>query len=139
MTAYPFTPSDAEERIKESIKPVEFKFSDFGTGFMDENLPAIAIDYLMNHQDFPADENYNPKQDPQLRPYEDYYDLFMFSKSAAESTAIIDKITKQAEHNYASPWYHLGRITGAFLDPSTALLFTKAGQSAKIFVTAFTA
>ena len=49
MTAYPFTPSDAEERIKESIKPVEFKFSDFGTGFMDENLPAIAIDYLMNH------------------------------------------------------------------------------------------
>ena len=64
MTAYPFTPSDAEERIKESIKPVEFKFSDFGTGFMDENLPAIAIDYLMNHQDFPADENYNPKQDP---------------------------------------------------------------------------
>ena len=139
MTAYPFTPSDAEERIKESIKPVEFKFSDFGTGFMDENLPAIAIDYLMNHQDFPADENYNPKQDPQLRPYEDYYDLFMFSKSAAESTAIIDKITKQAEHNYASPWYHLGRITGAFLDPSTALLFTKVGQSAKIFGTAFTA
>ena len=51
MTAYPFTPSDAEERIKESIKPVEFKFSDFGTGFMDENLPAIAIDYLMNHQE----------------------------------------------------------------------------------------
>ena len=69
MTAYPFTPSDAEERIKESIKPVEFKFSDFGTGFMDENLPAIAIDYLMNHQDFPADENYNPKQDPQYRPH----------------------------------------------------------------------
>ena len=66
MTAYPFTPSDAEERIKESIKPVEFKFSDFGTGFMDENLPAIAIDYLMNHQDFPADENYNPKQDHNL-------------------------------------------------------------------------
>ena len=28
---------------------------------MDENLPAIAIDYLMNHQDFPADENYNPE------------------------------------------------------------------------------
>ena len=46
MTAYPFTPSDAEERIKESIEPVQFKFSDFGTGFMDENLPAIAIDYL---------------------------------------------------------------------------------------------
>ena len=100
MTAYPFTPSDAEERIKESIKPVEFKFSDFGTGFMDENLPAIAIDYLMNHQDFPADENYNPKQDPQLRPYEDYYDLFMFSKSPEEAPAIIDKFTKQGENNF---------------------------------------
>ena len=74
-----------------------------------------------------------------LETVEDFYDLFMFSKSAAETTAIINKITKQAEHNYASPWYHLGRITGAFLDPSTALLFTKAGQSAKIFGTAFTA
>ena len=49
MTAYPFTPSDAEERIKESIKPVEFKYRDFGTGFMDENLPAIAIDYFLDY------------------------------------------------------------------------------------------
>ena len=48
-------------------------------------------------------------------------------------------MNKQAQHNYASPWYHLGRITGAFADPSTYLLFTKVGQSARIFGTAFTA
>jgi hypothetical protein len=46
----------------------------------------------------------------------------MFSKSAAETTAIIQKLNKQAEQNYASPWYHIGKITGAFLDPSTLLL-----------------
>ena len=63
----------------------------------------------------------------------------MFSKSAAESTAIIEKLQKNAEHNYSSPWYHIGRITGAFTDPSTLLLFSKFGQSAKIFGSAFTA
>ena len=139
MTAYPYTPKQAEQRIEEETKDINFRVSDFATGFREENLPAIAIDYLLNKQDFPEDENYNPATDPQLLPYKDFYDQFIFSKSAAETTALINNMNKQAEHNYASPWYHLGRITGAFVDPSTYLLFTKVGQSAKIFGTAFTA
>ena len=52
----------------------------------------MAIDYLLNKQDFPEDKTYNPKNDPQLKNYGNFYDLFMFSKSAAETTAIINKL-----------------------------------------------
>ena len=140
MTAFPFKPSDAESLKQERNTPIEYSpYVDFQQGFASENLTSMAVDYYVNHQDFVPDENYNPKNDPQLRNYEDFYDQFMFSKSAAESTAIIQKLNKQAEQNYASPWYHIGKITGAFLDPSTLLLASKAGQSAKVFGTAFTA
>lgn len=139
MIQYPITPDQERKIAEKEQKPVQFNISDFGTGFMDENLPAIGIEYLMNNQDFPADENYNPKEDPQIQPYADFYDHFMFSKSVAQTSAIIDKLNKNAEANYASPWYHLGRITGAFADPSSLLLFSKVGQSAKIFGTAFAA
>ena len=139
MIQYPITPQEELKIAQEQQKPIKFSISDFGVGFGDENLPAIGIDYLMNNQDFPADENYNPKEDPQIQPYEDFYDHFMFSKSVAQTSAIIDKLNKNAEANYSSPWYHLGRVTGAFADPSSLLLFTKVGQSAKIFGTAFAA
>ena len=139
MIQYPITPDQERKIAEKEQKPVQFNISDFGTGFMDENLPAIGIEYLMNNQDFPADENYNPKEDPQIQPYEDFYDHFMFSKSVAQTSAIINKLNKNAEANYSSPWYHLGRVTGAFADPSSLLLFTKVGQSAKIFGTAFAA
>ena len=140
MTAFPFTPKEAEQQAVERETPVKFNLvSDFTSGFAEENLSTIAINYMVNHQDFPEQEGYNPKDDPQVKPYEDYYDHFMFSKSSAETTAIIDKLNKHAENNYASPWYHIGRITGAFLDPSSLLLFSKYGQSAKIFGSAFTA
>ena len=139
MTAYPYTPDDAKKVLEQESQDVEYKASDFFTGFKEENLGAIAIDYFVNKQDFPADENYNPKLDPQIEPYSDFYDHFMFSKSAIETTSIINNLKKQAENDYASPWYQLGRVSGAFLDPSTYLLFTKVGQSAKVFGTAFTA
>ena len=140
MTAFPFTPKEAEQQAVERETPVKFNLvSDFTSGFAEENFSTIAINYMVNHQDFPEQEGYNPKDDPQVKPYEDYYDHFMFSKSSAETTAIIDKLNKHAENNYASPWYHIGRITGAFLDPSSLLLFSKYGQSAKIFGSAFTA
>ena len=139
MIQYPITPDQERKIAEEKQKPVKFNISDFGTGFMDENLPAIAVEYMMNNQDFPPDENYNPKEDPQIAPYQDFYDHFLFSKSVAETSAIIDKLNKNAEANYSSPWYHLGRITGAFADPSTLLLWTKVGQGAKVFGTAFAA
>ena len=93
MTAYPFTPSDAKSLAEQRENPVQFDvIKDFADGFSTENLPTMAVDYLLNKQDFPADETYNPKEDPQLRNYTDFYDLFMFSKSASESTAIIEKL-----------------------------------------------
>jgi hypothetical protein len=140
MTAFPFRPSDAESLKEQRNTPIEYSpYADFQQGFASENLTSMTVDYLVNHQDFVPDENYNPKNDPQLRNYQDFYDQFMFSKSAAESTAIIQKLNTQAEQNYASPWYHIGKITGAFLDPSTLFLASKVGQSAKVFGTAFTA
>ena len=60
MISYPFTPEDAQKTFEKETKPVEYNISDFGTGFADENLPYMAIEYLTNNQDFPADENYNP-------------------------------------------------------------------------------
>ena len=140
MTAFPFRPSDAESLKEQRNTPIEYSpYADFQQGFASENLTSMTVDYLVNHQDFVPDENYNPKNDPQLRNYQDFYDQFMFSKSAAESTSIIQKLNKQDEQNYASPWYHIGKITGAFLDPSTLFLASKVGQSAKVFGTAFTA
>ena len=140
MTAYPFTPADAENLKQERNNPVQFNpVKDFSQGFADENLPSIAFEHMVNHQDFIPDETYNPKEDPRLKNYEDLYDMFMFSRSAEETTAIINKLNTQAETNYASPWYHIGKITGAFLDPSTLLLASKFGQSAKVFGSAFTA
>jgi len=50
MTAYPYTPKQAEQRIEEETKDINFRISDFATGFREENLPAIAIDYLINKQ-----------------------------------------------------------------------------------------
>ena len=126
MTAFPFRPSDAKSLAEQRENPIQFDvIKDFADGFASENLPTMAIDYLLNKQDFPEDKTYNPKNDPQLKNYGDFYDLFMFSKSADETRAIINKLQKNAEHNYSSPWYHIGKITGAFTDPSTALLFTK--------------
>ena len=139
MIQYPITPNEEQKIFEKANKTVEYNLTDFGTGFADENLLAIGANYLMENQDFPPDENYNPKEDQQLIPYADSYDMFMFSKSQAETTSIINKLKNQAETNYASPWYHLGRVTGAFTDPSTLLLFTKLGSTAKLFGTAFAA
>ena len=67
MTAYPFTPSDAEEQNKEESITMLMLLKILADGFATENLPTMAIDYLMNKQDFPEDETYNPKEDPQLK------------------------------------------------------------------------
>ena len=71
MIQYPITPDQEQQIFEQEQKPVKFNLSDFGTGF-DENLPAIAIQYLTDNQDFPPDENYNPKEDPQIEPYKDF-------------------------------------------------------------------
>ena len=125
-----------EKQKAENNKIVDYSITDWWDGFKEENLPTMFIQKMMDNSDFPADEQYNPSNDPQLKGYEDLMHHFYFSQSAAETSATIEKLRLQAETNKASPWYHLGRVTGAFTDPSTLLLFTKVGQSAKVFGTA---
>ena len=125
----PITPSDLEVEKKE---PVQFSLTDAWDGFKDENLTAMAVQKMLDNSDFPEEENYNPSQDPQLKNYQDFMHHFYFSKSSAETSSLIKKLQSHQDTNYASPWYYLGRMTGAVLDWSTLLFFTKFGQAAKI-------
>ena len=125
----PITPSDLEVKKKE---PVQFSLTDAWDGFKDENLTAMAVQKMLDNSDFPEEENYNPSQDPQLKNYQDFMHHFYFSKSSAETNSLIKKLQSHQDTNYASPWYYLGRMTGAVLDWSTLLFFTKFGQAAKI-------
>jgi len=125
----PITPSDLEVKQKE---PIQFSLTDAWDGFKDENLTAMAVQKMLDNSDFPEEKNYNPSQDPQLKNYEDFMHHFYFSKSSAETNSLIKKLQSHQDTNYASPWYYLGRMTGAVLDPSTLLFFTKFGQAAKI-------
>ena len=126
---------DEKQRIENKTAQT-WSSKDWWTGFKEENLFAKTYEWMKDNSDFPAEENYIPEDDPQLKNYKDYMQHFYFSQSKMETAAIIAKLKKHAENNYASPWYHLGRVTGAFTDPSTALLFTKVGQAAKVFGTA---
>ena len=135
----PKTVEDRERQKKANIEPNTWSPTDWWTGFKEENLPVMAFEAMMDNSDFPPEEGYNSSEDPQLENYKDYADLFYFSQSSLESTAILNKLMERAETNYSSPWYHLGRVTGAFTDPSTALLFTKFGTSAKLFGSALLA
>ena len=132
--------ADIERRKKQNKEPIVYnQISDYWTGFKEENLTHMTTKRLNDNSSFPIDENYIPSNDPQLTGYKDFMHHFYFSKSAEETSAILKKLTKHQENNYASPWYHLGRISGAILDTSSLLLFTKAGQAAKVFGTALLA
>ena len=132
----PITPSDL---IQKEEKPIQYNFTDAWDGFKQENLTAMTIQKMMDNSDFPEEENYNPSNDPQLKGYKDFMHHFYFSKSSAETSALINKLQAHQDTNYASPWYYLGRMTGAVLDPSTLLFFTKFGQAAKFAGTAMVA
>lgn len=125
----PITPTDLQAKEKE---PVKFSLTDAWDGFKQENLTAMAVQKMLDNSDFPEEENYNPSQDPQLKGYDDFMHHFYFSKSSAETSALIKKLQAHQDTNYASPWYYVGRMSGALLDPSTLLFFTKFGQAAKI-------
>jgi len=126
----PITVSDVKEKEK---KIIEYNpLTDAWDGFKDESLTAMAAQKLFDNSDFPIEENYNPSQDPQLKGYDDFMHHFYFSQSTAETSAILKKLQAHQDTNYASPWYYLGRITGAVIDPSSLLFFTKLGNVAKV-------
>ena len=138
----PISLNDIERKKAENNKVVDYSVTDWWDGFKEENLPMLLYQKMNDDSDFPAEENYNPSSDPQLRGYEDFMHHFYFSKSQAETTALVNKMKAGHSINKESPWYHLGRITGAFADPSMLLLLPKVPQvlrSAKVFGTAATA
>ena len=138
----PISLNDIERKKAENNKIVDYSVTDWWDGFKEENLPMLLYQKMNDDSDFPAEENYNPSSDPQLKGYEDFMHHFYFSKSQAETTALVNKMKAGHSINKESPWYHLGRITGAFADPSMLLLLPKVPQvlrSAKVFGTAATA
>ena len=128
-----------EAQKKANNTPQTWSPTDWWDGFKEENLFTNMWEYFANNEDYPAKDGYLYSEDPQLEGMEDFHDQFFFSRSPEESAAIKAKLIERAEQNYASPWYYLGRVTGAFADPSTLLLWTKAGQSAKVFGSAMIA
>ena len=138
----PISLKDIEEKKAQNNKVVDYSVTDWWDGFKEENLPMLLYQKMTDDSDFPVEENYNPSQDPQLQGYEDFMHHFYFSKSQAETTALVNKMKAGHSINKESPWYHLGRISGAFADPSMLLLLPKVPQvlrSAKVFGTAATA
>ena len=137
------TPLTFEENQKRALENAKTygKFqpiTDTWEGFREENLIVMGAEELLDKSNFQADANYIPKNDPQLEGYDFMMDQFLFSRSAAETTSILEDLKHNAEVQKESPFYFLGRLLGAFADPSTLLLWTKFGRGAMVFGSAVT-
>ena len=140
--AVPYTYEDAQKKALDQQKvyspSVTQAATDLWDGFKEENLLYMAYDEIVNGQKYEGDANYSYVNDPQLEGYEQIKDQFMFSRNAQETTDILAQLKHNASIEKESPYYFLGRITGAIADPSSYLLFSKAARSAKVFGTAAT-
>jgi len=140
--AVPFTYEDAQKKALDQQKvyspSVTQAATDLWDGFKEENLLYMAYDEIVNGQKYEGDAGYSYVNDPQLEGFEQIKDKFMFSRNAQETTDILAQLKHNATIEKESPYYFLGRITGAIADPSSYLLFTKAARSAKVFGTAAT-
>ena len=140
--AVPYTYEDAQKKALDQQKvyspSVTQAATDLWDGFKEENLLYMAYDEIANGQKYEGDAGYSYVNDPQLEGFEQIKDKFMFSRNAQETTDILAQLKHNATIEKESPYYFLGRITGAIADPSSYLLFTKAARSAKVFGTAAT-
>ncbi len=140
--AVPYTYEDAQKKALDQQKvyspSVTQAATDLWDGFKEENLLYMAYDEIVNGQKYEGDANYSYVNDPQLEGYEQIKDQFMFSRNAQETTDILAQLKHNASIEKESPYYFLGRITGAIADPSSYLLFSKAARSATVFGTAAT-
>jgi len=140
--AVPYTYKDAQKKALDQQKvyspSITQAATDLWDGFKEENLLYMAYDEIANGQKYEGDAGYSYVNDPQLEGFEQIKDKFMFSRNAQETTDILAQLKHNATIEKESPYYFLGRITGAIADPSSYLLFTKAARSAKVFGTAAT-
>ena len=104
-------------------------FDDFKEGFMDENLFSMVYQNISNDKfQFVSDPEYNFLDDPQLQPFYSNIDYFSKSRSAAESSALVEKYWSEVQKEKNGPAYLIGRITGAFADPTSLLWFSPAAK-----------
>ena len=147
--AVPFTYEDAQKKALDQQKVYSPSIGeaalDLWDGFKEESLWYLGVnaikEKIIDKQQYIGDANYSYVNDPQLEGYEQIKDKFMFSRNAQETTDILAQLKHNASINKESPYYFLGRITGAVIDPSSYLLFSKAGtvaRSALAFGTAAT-
>ena len=144
--AVPYTYEDAQKKALDQQKVYSPSIGeaalDLWDGFKEESLWYLGVnaikEKIIDKQQYIGDANYSYVNDPQLEGYEQIKDKFMFSRNAQETTDILAQLKHNASINKESPYYFLGRITGAVIDPSSYLLFTKAARSAKVFGTAAT-
>ena len=117
--------------------------TDTWDGIQEESLWVMGIQELseeiLDKNNFQPDENYNPKEDPQLAGYDAIIDQFLFSNSAMETTYLLEEMKHNALVQKESPFYFLGRLIGAVTDPTTYLAWQfKAARSAVAFGSALT-
>ena len=147
--AVPYTYEDAQKKALDQQKVYSPSIGeaalDLWDGFKEESLWYLGVnaikEKIIDKQQYIGDANYSYVNDPQLEGYEQIKDKFMFSRNAQETTDILAQLKHNASINKESPYYFLGRITGAVIDPSSYLLFSKAGtvaRSALAFGTAAT-
>lgn len=104
-------------------------FDDFKEGFMDENLFSMMYENITNDKyQIIGDPEYNYLDDPQLQPFYSNIDYFSKSRSAAESSALVEKYWTEVQKERNGPAYLTGRIFGAFADPTSLLWFSPAAK-----------
>ena len=143
--SFPRKERDLKEEMWSSVGiNQDFKITDIGEGYTDENIGAMGIKRLFKDgQSFPAEQGYSPYLDPNLDLWQHDMTAFSTSQSSQESEYIANRLTEAGDANYASPYYWLGRVLGFLTDPTSLMLWTKAGRaaigSAKTFGTMVTA
>ena len=104
-----------------------------GTGWADENTLGLATLFvtknIMNeNKTYEYDSGYNVFADPQLEGFTNYLGNFIHSNNAEHTKFLLDKFIKKQKQIQGSPSYIIGRILGGLTDPSSLLVFTKAGK-----------
>ena len=141
--SFPRKPRDLKEEMWSSVGiNQDFKITDAGSGFTDENLGWMAFNNFTGPS-FPEEQGYSPYLDNALFEWQNDLTPFAHSKSSAESQHIVKRLEAARDANYASPYYWLGRTLGFLTDPTSLMLWTKAGRStigsAKMFGSLVTA
>ena len=106
--SFPRKPRDLKEEMWASVGiNQDFKITDAGSGFTDENLGWMAFNNFTGPS-FPEEQGYSPYLDNALFEWQNDLTPLAHSKSSAESQHIVKRLEAARDANYASPYYWLG-------------------------------